>query len=105
MSSQVVPVVESAPSCCVPIVEEALSPEGAADMARAFKVLADPVRLRVLSLIAARKGGEVYVCEITDAFELTGPTISYHLRQLRQAGLVDCQSDAPISRLDTPEAR
>ena len=76
------------------MVSEALSPDGAADMAKAFKVLGDPVRLRVLSLNAARRGGEVCVCEITDAFELTGPTISYHLRQLREAGLVDCQRRA-----------
>jgi ArsR family transcriptional regulator len=73
------------------MVNEALSPDGAAEMARTFKVLGDPARLRVLSLIAARKGGEVCVCEITDAFDLTGPTISYHLRVLREAGLVDCQ--------------
>lgn len=70
---------------------EALSPEGAADLARTFKALSDPVRLRVLSLIAARKGADVCVCEITDAFDLTGPAISYHLRQLREAGLVDCE--------------
>jgi ArsR family transcriptional regulator len=76
------------------MVDEALSPDGAADMAKVFKVLGDPVRLRVLSLIAARKGGGVCVCEITDAFDLTGPTISYHLRQLREAGLVDCQRRA-----------
>ncbi|BCY11691.1 helix-turn-helix transcriptional regulator [Actinoplanes sp. L3-i22] len=73
------------------MVSEALTPAGAAELAGAFKVLGDPVRLRVLSLIAARRGGEVCVCEITDAFDLTGPTISYHLRQLREAGLVDCQ--------------
>src|ERR687890_1329513 len=85
------PVVESTSSCCTPMVREPLSPEGAADMARAFKVLGDPVRLRVLSLIAGARGGEVCVCDITGAFDLTGPTISYHLRQLREAGLVDCQ--------------
>ncbi|GAB1693339.1 metalloregulator ArsR/SmtB family transcription factor [Krasilnikovia sp. M28-CT-15] len=78
-------------ACCTPMVAEALSPGGAAELARAFKVLGDPVRLRVLSLIAARRGGEVCVCEITDAFDLTGPTISYHLRQLRESGLVDCE--------------
>ena len=76
------------------MVSEALTPDGAVDMARVFKVLGDPVRLRVLSLIAARKGGEVCVCEITDAFDLTGPTISYHLRVLREAGLVDCERRA-----------
>jgi ArsR family transcriptional regulator len=73
------------------MVSEALSPAGAADLARTFKALADPVRLRVLSLIAARRGGEVCVCELTEAFDLTGPAISYHLRQLREAGLVDCE--------------
>ena len=85
------PVVDSPASCCSPMVAEALTPDGAADMARVFKVLGDPVRLRVLSLIAARKGRQVCVCEITDAFDLTGPTISYHLRLLRESGLVDCQ--------------
>src|SRR4051794_34222116 len=79
------------PGCCAPMVAEALTTDGAAALARAFKVLGDAVRLRVLSLIAARKGGEVCVCEITDAFDLTGPTISYHLRVLRETGLVDCQ--------------
>jgi len=73
------------------MVSEALTPERSVELARAFKVLGDPVRLRVLSLIAARNGGEVCVCDITEAFDLTGPTISYHLRQLREAGLVDCQ--------------
>ena len=73
------------------MVAEALSDAEAADLARGFKALGDPVRLRLLSLIAARAGGEVCVCELTDAFTLTGPTISHHLRVLREAGLVDCQ--------------
>lgn len=49
------------------------------------------MRLRLLSLIAARVGGEVCVCELTDAFALTGPTISHHLKVLREAGLIDCE--------------
>src|SRR5690348_9453655 len=73
------------------MVAEALSDTEAVDLARGFKALGDPVRLRLLSLIAARSGGEVCVCELTDAFSLTGPTISHHLRVLREAGLVDCQ--------------
>ncbi|MEV6844864.1 metalloregulator ArsR/SmtB family transcription factor [Actinoplanes sp. NPDC051411] len=73
------------------MVNEALTSEGAADLARTFKALADPVRLRVLSLIAARRGDDVCVCEITEAFDLTGPAISYHLRQLREADLVGCE--------------
>ncbi|EGX59283.1 transcription regulator ArsR [Streptomyces zinciresistens K42] len=61
----------------------------AADLARTFKALGDPVRLRLLSLIASRAGGEVCVCELTPAFTLSQPTISHHLRLLRQAGLID----------------
>jgi ArsR family transcriptional regulator len=71
------------------MITEALGEDAAAELARGFKALGDPVRLRLLSLIAARGGGEVCVCELTDAFTLTGPTISHHLRVLREAGLVD----------------
>jgi ArsR family transcriptional regulator len=49
------------------------------------------VRLRLLSLIAARAGAEVCVCDLTDAFDVKGPTISHHLRVLREAGLIDCE--------------
>lgn len=73
------------------MVAEALTEDAAVDLARGFKALGDPVRLRLLSLIAARAGGEVCVCDLTDAFTLTGPTISHHLRVLREAGLVDCE--------------
>jgi DNA-binding transcriptional ArsR family regulator len=54
-----------------------------------FKALGDPVRLRLLSLIASSP--EVCVCDLTDAFDLTGPTISHHLRVLRETGLVACE--------------
>jgi ArsR family transcriptional regulator len=53
--------------------------------------LGGPVRLRLLSLIAARGGGEVCVCDLTEAFTVTGPTISHHLRVLREAGLIDSE--------------
>jgi ArsR family transcriptional regulator, arsenate/arsenite/antimonite-responsive transcriptional repressor len=56
-----------------------------------FKALGDPVRLRLLSMIASQAGGEVCVCDLTPPFPLTAPTISHHLRVLREAGLVDCQ--------------
>ncbi len=78
-------------TCCARLVEEPLSESAALDLARCFKALADPVRLRLLSLIAARAGAEVCVCELTEAFEVTGPTISHHLRVLREAGLIDGQ--------------
>jgi ArsR family transcriptional regulator len=73
------------------MVAEALTEDAAADLAKGFKALGDPARLRLLSMIAARAGGEVCVCELTDAFTLTGPTISHHLRVLREAGLVGCE--------------
>ncbi|HEU0241976.1 MAG TPA: metalloregulator ArsR/SmtB family transcription factor [Micromonosporaceae bacterium] len=73
------------------MVSESLTEDVATDLARGFKALGDPVRLRLLSLIAARGGGEVCVCELTDAFAVTGPTISHHLRVLREAGLIDCE--------------
>ncbi|MGH3884005.1 MAG: metalloregulator ArsR/SmtB family transcription factor [Pseudonocardiaceae bacterium] len=74
--------------CCSPRTGEPLSAEEAAELARVFKAIADPVRLRLLSLIASHAGGEACVCDLTGAFALTGPTISHHLKVLREAGLV-----------------
>jgi len=54
-----------------------------------FKAMGDPVRLRLLSLIASHEGGEACVCDLSEVFELTGPTISHHLKVLREAGLVE----------------
>ncbi|MET8144335.1 metalloregulator ArsR/SmtB family transcription factor [Sphaerisporangium sp. NPDC005288] len=65
--------------------------EQAAEVAAAFKALSDPVRVRLLSLIASHPGGEAYVNTLTAAFDLTGPTISHHLRVLREAGLLGCE--------------
>ncbi|HEX5289917.1 MAG TPA: metalloregulator ArsR/SmtB family transcription factor [Streptosporangiaceae bacterium] len=53
-----------------------------------LKAIADPVRLRLLSLIACHEGGEACVCDLTGAFDLAGPTISHHLKVLREAGLI-----------------
>jgi ArsR family transcriptional regulator len=91
VSRQELPILTESSDCCTPLVDEALTDEAAAGLARGFKALGDPVRLRLLSLIASRAGGEVCVCELTDAFTLTGPTISHHLKVLREAGLIDCQ--------------
>ena len=75
--------------CCSPQTGEPLSAADATELARVFKAIADPVRLRLLSLIASHAGGEACVCELTGTFELTGPTISHHLKVLREAGLID----------------
>lgn len=74
--------------CCSPLVREPLAPPQAAELARSFKALGDPVRLRLLSLIASHRGGEACVCDLSDVFDLTGPTISHHLKVLREAGLI-----------------
>ncbi|BFU45935.1 hypothetical protein KRMM14A1004_41720 [Krasilnikovia sp. MM14-A1004] len=70
------------------MVRGALDANQATAVAPMFKALGDPVRLRLLSMIASAGGGEVCVCDLTGEFELTGPTISHHLKVLREAGLV-----------------
>ena len=77
--------------CCTPLAASPLSEDLAVDLARGFKALGDPVRLRLLSLIASFAGGEACVCDLTEAFDLTGPTISHHLRVLRETGLVESE--------------
>ena len=75
--------------CCAPVVGTALSEPQAAALARVFKALADPVRLRLLSMITGAEGGEACVCELTVGFDVSGPTVSHHLKVLREAGLIE----------------
>jgi ArsR family transcriptional regulator len=84
-------IVETAvAACCTPITQTSLDPGQAADLARMFKALADPVRLRILSRITSAPDGEICVCEITgEDFDVSGPTISHHLKVLREAGLIE----------------
>ena len=91
MSNQLVVLdVPAGQACCPPIAEEALDAEHATDMARMFKALGDPNRLRLLSRIASAPEGEICVCDLTGGdFDLSGPTISHHLKVLREAGLID----------------
>ncbi|MEV5486188.1 MULTISPECIES: ArsR/SmtB family transcription factor [Streptomyces] len=77
--------------CCPGLLTALLDEEQAVELAKVFKALGDPIRLRLLSMIASRQGGEVCVCDLTPAFELSQPTISHHLKLLRQAGLIDCE--------------
>jgi ArsR family transcriptional regulator len=74
--------------CCSPLVREPLSAAQAVELSRVFKAMGDPVRLRLLSLIASHEGGEACVCDLTGVFDVTGPTISHHLKVLREAGLI-----------------
>lgn len=75
--------------CCAPVLDNALSAEQADDLAAAFKVLSDPVRLRLLSMIANASTGEACVCDLVEPLERSQPTISHHLSVLVDAGLVD----------------
>lgn len=76
--------------CCTPISDAALDAATATEGAAVFKALADPVRLRLLSMITSADG-EMCVCDLTPHFDVSGPTISHHLKVLREAGLVDCE--------------
>ncbi|MGW2645035.1 ArsR/SmtB family transcription factor [Streptomyces sp. NPDC001393] len=92
MSKQELEVIDQDATCCAGLAAAPLDENQAADLAKVFKALGDPVRLRLMSMIASRgEGGEVCVCELTPAFELSQPTISHHLKLLRQAGLIDCE--------------
>lgn len=75
--------------CCSPVMRQPLSADQSVELARAFKAIGEPVRLRLLSLIASHAGGEACVCDLTGAFELSGPTISHHLKKLREAGVIE----------------
>ena len=76
-------------ACCAPLTTRPLSMEQAEQVAPLLKALADPVRLRLLSLVASRESGEACICDLNDAFELSQPTISHHMKVLHEAGLVD----------------
>ena len=80
--------LSSVVGCGAPLVREPIEAEQAVQLSRAFKALGDPVRLRLASLIASHDGGEACVCDLTASFDLSGPTISHHLKVLREAGLI-----------------
>ncbi|AZS69903.1 transcriptional regulator [Streptomyces lydicus] len=91
MSKQELEVLGQTDACCPGLLTAPLDEDQAAELARVFKALGDPVRLRLLSMIASRAGGEVCVCDLTPAFDLSQPTISHHLKLLKQAGLIDSE--------------
>jgi ArsR family transcriptional regulator, arsenate/arsenite/antimonite-responsive transcriptional repressor len=76
-----------AAQCCAPLLRAPLTAGQAADLAHILKALADPTRLRLVSMVAAHEGGEACVCDLTDPLGLTQPTISHHLKVLVDAGI------------------
>jgi ArsR family transcriptional regulator, arsenate/arsenite/antimonite-responsive transcriptional repressor len=76
-------------ACCAPLARQPLSPEQAEQVSGLLKALADPVRLRLMSMVLSHEGGEACVCDLTPAFDLSQPTISHHLKVLHESGLLD----------------
>ena len=81
-------------ACCSPMVRAPLAEPAAVESAAAFKALGDPVRLRLFSLIASHLEGEACVCDLTGEFDVSQPTISHHLKVLREAGLLTSERRA-----------
>lgn len=79
------PVMEA---CCAPLQATTLGKAEAGELARRFAALSDPVRLRLLSLLATSPGGAVCACDLVEPVGKSQPTVSHHLKVLREAGLV-----------------
>ncbi|SDK92483.1 transcriptional regulator, ArsR family [Cryobacterium psychrotolerans] len=74
--------------CRAPLTRQPLDAEQAVDLARLLKALADPARLRLLSIVAASEGQQACVCDLTEPVGLSQPTISHHLKVLMEAGFL-----------------
>lgn len=94
MSKSKLPITPVQACSAAPIVREPLTETAAAELASVFRALSDPVRLRLLSSIASREGREACVCDLSEGIDLTQPTISHHLKVLREAGLLESERRA-----------
>jgi ArsR family transcriptional regulator len=83
------PEPDAAAASCEPLSEHSISTADAIALAPAFKALGDPIRLQLLSQIASAPQGETCVCDLDVGFDVSGPTISHHLKVLREAGLIE----------------
>jgi ArsR family transcriptional regulator len=81
-------IADDLAACCSSVTAGALTDQAAERLARLFKALADPTRVRLLSLIAASDAGEACICELTEPVGLSQPTVSHHMKLLAEAGLV-----------------
>ena len=86
---EVVKLLQTLEDCCPPLLSAPLQPEEAETLAEALQVLADPARLRLLSLIASCPDSEACGCDLTQPVGLSQPTVSHHLKVLHEAGLLD----------------
>jgi ArsR family transcriptional regulator len=83
------PLVDDGVVCCSPLAREPMTKKQAEQVAPLLKALGDPVRLRLMSLIQSHEDGEACVCDLSDPFNLSQPTITHHLKVLHDAGLID----------------
>ncbi|HVF20989.1 MAG TPA: metalloregulator ArsR/SmtB family transcription factor [Mycobacteriales bacterium] len=89
MARSALPVVDvTAQACCAPLQDAPVSVDDATTLARQFAALADPVRLQLLSLIATAPDGTVCACDLVAPVGRSQPTVSHHLKVLREAGLL-----------------
>ena len=86
-TTTLLPVIEAA-ACCAPLTRDPLSQSQADDLAKSLKAIADPARLRLISIIAASEGQEACVCDLTEPLDIGQPTVSHHLKVLANAGFV-----------------
>ena len=85
----IVPAVSDLLDCCTPLAGSSLSDDDAGELERLFKLIADRSRLRILNMLVQADGEPVCVCEFTDALNVSQPTVSHHLKQLTEAGLLE----------------
>ncbi|MEP6480726.1 MAG: metalloregulator ArsR/SmtB family transcription factor [Rhodoglobus sp.] len=84
---ELLPVIQVT-ACCAPLTREVLGAGAADDLARSLKALADPARLRIISMVVAHENAEACVCDLTAPLGLGQPTVSHHLKVLVEAGFL-----------------
>lgn len=90
MSTPTLSIRDAVSGYCTPLAREPISPAHAESVSRMLKALADPVRIRLMSMILSREGAEACaMCDLTEGFDLSQSTLSHHLKVLHDAGLVD----------------
>ena len=80
--------VPTADTCCAPLADAPLSADAAVELASRLKALADPGRLRLVSLLLASEDQQACTCDLTEPLGLSQPTVSHHLKKLAEAGIV-----------------
>ncbi|MFZ7087095.1 ArsR/SmtB family transcription factor [Curtobacterium sp. RRHDQ10] len=80
--------IQDVPACCSPVTTEAMTQESAEVLAKSLKAIADPARLRLISMVAAHEGAEACVCDLQEPLGLSQPTVSHHLKVLVDAGIL-----------------